>query len=177
MSCINFLYTVPMLNAQQSSTEVTFDSMSGLLALFHFYVVSPASVKHFFLLFLHFLCNLSDSYPFLLGSKGESISIIKMCVRRAEQFAVSQHCDTGITSRDANTVLPSKDHAMQSLLAACQSCSWLALFPAAKVAQTFNPHYPTLLEYRAVKAKREWVTQISTSSWEKFPVSWRIFYS
>lgn len=86
-----------MLNAQQSSMEVTFDSMLGFLAFINFCVVSPASVKNFFLLFLHFLSSLSDSYPFLPGSKGESISIIKICVRRAEQFAVSQHCDTGIT--------------------------------------------------------------------------------
>lgn len=143
-----------MLNA---STDVTFDSMSGFLEFIHFCVISPASVKRFFLLFLHFLSSLSDSYPFLSGSKGESISIIKICVRRAEQFAVSQHCDTGITSWGANTVLPRKDHVMQPLLATCQNWSWHALFPAAKVTQTFNPHYPTLLEYRAVKGKREWV--------------------
>lgn len=149
-----------MLNVQLSSTEVIFDSMSGFLALIHFCVVSLASVKHFFFCFLHFLGNLRDSYPILPGSKGESISIIKICVRRAEQFAVPQHCDTGITSRDANTVLPSKEHAMQPLLATCQNCSWFALFPAAKVTETSNPHYPTLLKYRAVKGKREWFLQV-----------------
>lgn len=68
-----------MLHAQQSSTEVTFDSLSGFLTFIHFCVVSLASVKQFFLLFLHFLSSLSDSYPFLPGSKGESISNKYVC--------------------------------------------------------------------------------------------------
>lgn len=149
-----------MLNAQQPSTEGTFDSVSGFPALTHFCVVSVTSVKHFFFLFLHFLSSLRDSYPFLPGSRGESTSIIKMCVRRAEQFAVSQHCDTGIRSRHTNAVLPSKEHAMQPLLETCQNCSSLTLLPAAKLTQILNPHYLTLLEYRAVKGKSKWVREI-----------------
>lgn len=82
---------------------------------------------------------------------------MKTCVRRAEQFAVSQHYDTGIATQCVNAVLPSKEHTTQLLLAGCQNGSQLLLFPAAKDIKPFSPHYPALLEYRAAKGKGEWV--------------------
>jgi len=116
-----------------------------------------------------------DSHPFFPGSKGESISVVKRCVRKAEQFSLSQQYGTVIITQRVKAVLPSKEHATQPLLAGCQNCSWLHSSAAAKSIKTFNLHYPALLQHRAAKGKGEWV-RLFWGFWGKFVVSLRVLY-